>query len=132
MFFLSLTQVSTENKHEVIDSNENPTLENNDDNSVSEKFNEIIDEDIVQNNSFVSNIPRDPSMDSLNEAAMQYNMISIAQINSEDCGVPMSIFDNVCINNVCIKYFFYKYMIYFNVGQFVSAIFLPVLYGHFN
>lgn len=79
--------------------NENPTPENNDDNSVNEKFNEIIDEDIVQNNSFISSIPRDPSMDSLNEAAMQYNMISIAQINSEDCGVPMSIFDNVCINN---------------------------------
>lgn len=131
MFFLSLAQVSTENKDEAIVSNENPTPENNDDNSVSEKFNEIIDEDIVQNNSFVSNIPRDPSMDSLNEAAMQYNMISIAQINSEDCGVPMSIFDNVCINNACIKYF-YKYMIDFNVGQFVSAIFLSVLYGHFN
>lgn len=43
----------------------------------------------------MSNIPRDPSIDSLHEAAMQYNMISIAQINSEDCGVPMSIFDNV-------------------------------------
>lgn len=29
-------------------------------------------------------------------------MISIAQVNSEDCGVPMSIFDNVCVK---IKYF---------------------------
>lgn len=31
---------------------------------------------------------------------MQYNMISIAQINSEECGVPMSIFDNVNIHNL--------------------------------
>lgn len=54
---------------------------------------------MIQSNSFVSHIPRDPSIDSLHEAAMQYNMISIAQINSEDCGVPMSIFDNVCVNN---------------------------------
>lgn len=36
----------------------------------------------------------------MDEAALknQY-MISIAQLSSEECGVPMSIFDNVCIND---------------------------------
>jgi len=101
--FSSATQPSTENKHEVIVSNEQikltPETEDNDHSIVSQKSNEVVDEDIVPNNTFVSNIPRDPSIDSLDEAAMQYNMISIAQINSEDCGVPMSIFDNVRMNN---------------------------------
>jgi len=103
MIFLSpsnATQVSIENKNEVIVSNITPETEDNDHSMVSQKSNEVVDEDIVPNNTFVSNIPRDPSIDSLDEAAMQYNMISIAQINSEDCGVPMSIFDNVRINNL--------------------------------
>jgi len=103
MIFLSLSsasQPSTENKHEVIVSNITPEPEDNDHSIVSQKSNEVVDEDIVPNNTFVSNIPRDPSIDSLDEAAMQYNMISIAQINSEDCGVPMSIFDNVSMNNL--------------------------------
>ncbi|VVC24814.1 Hypothetical protein CINCED_3A021565 [Cinara cedri] len=101
------TQVSIEAEDKVIASDEKPIPENNVENSVCEKFNEIIDDDTIQNNSFVSNIPRDPSMDSLNEAAMQYNMISIAQINSEDCGVPMSIFDN---GNLCQPYSCLSYM----------------------
>jgi len=102
MIFLSPTstsQPSTEKKYEVVISNKSPETENNDSNIISEKSDEVVDEDIVPNNTFVSNIPRDPSIDSLDEAAMQYNMISIAQINSEDCGVPMSIFDNVRMNN---------------------------------
>lgn len=65
---------------------------------MGELVDEVIVNDVVENSTFISNIPRDPSINSLDEAAMQYNMISIAQINSEDCGVPMSIFDNVCIN----------------------------------
>lgn len=103
MIFLSLSsdiRPSTENKHEVIVSNISTETEDNDHSIVSQKSNEVIDEDIVPNNTFVSNIPRDPSIDSLDEAAMQYNMISIAQINSEDCGVPMSIFDNVRLHNL--------------------------------
>lgn len=103
MIFLSLnssTLPSSEDKHEVIVSNITPETEDNDHSIVSQKSNEVVDEDIVPNNTFVSNIPRDPSIDSLDEAAMQYNMISIAQINSEDCGVPMSIFDNVRMNNL--------------------------------
>lgn len=103
MIFLSLNsaiQPSTENKREVIVSNINPETEDDDHSIVSQKSNEVVDEDIVPNSSFVSNIPRDPSIDSLDEAAMQYNMISIAQINSEDCGVPMSIFDNVRMHNL--------------------------------
>lgn len=73
--------------------------ENNVHNTVNQQLNDTFDEDIVQNNAFVSNIPRDPSVDSLDETTMQNNMISIAQINSKDCGVPLSIFDNVLINN---------------------------------
>lgn len=96
----SATQLSTENEHEVIVSNISPETEVNNHSVVSQKSNEVVDEDIIPNNTFVSNIPRDPSIDSLDEAAMQYNMISIAQINSEDCGVPMSIFDNVRMNNL--------------------------------
>lgn len=70
--------------------------------TVGQHVNEIVDENIVQDNSFVSNIPKDSSIDLMDETALknQY-MISIAQINSEDCGVPMSIFDNVCVQ---IKY----------------------------
>lgn len=85
-----------------------PKSEDNGHIPISDKLEEIIyeDNDLIQNNTFVSNIPRDPSIDSLDEAAMQYNMISIAQINSEDCGVPMSIFDNVCLNS-----FYYIFII---------------------
>lgn len=106
----SLTQYSTEEKiekNEVVVPNVCPEFENNDHSTVSQHLNEIVDEDMVQNNTFISNIPKDPSIDSLDEAAMQYNMITIAQISSEDCGVPMSIFDNVFTNyfilqvNIC-------------------------------
>lgn len=96
--FYSLTQCHTEEKiekNEVAVPNVYPELENNVHSTVSQQLNEIVDEDMAQNNTFISNIPRDPSIDSLDEAAMQYNMITIAQVSSEDCGVPMSIFDNV-------------------------------------
>lgn len=106
--FLSLAsqpQSSTEKKDEVVVPIICPKSENNSYISttvsycaVSQKLDDIIDVDMDQNNSINSYIPRDPSIDSMDEAALQYNMISIAQINSEDCGVPMSIFDNVCIN----------------------------------
>lgn len=103
----SATQPSTENKYEVIVPNVSTETEDNDNSIVCQKSNEVVDEDIVPINTFVSNIPRDPSIDSLDEAAMQYNMISIAQINSEDCGVPMSIFDN---GNLCQPYSCLSYM----------------------
>lgn len=109
MIFLSLssaTQPSIENKCEVNVSSVSPETEDYDHIIVSQKSNEVVDEELVPNNTFVSNIPKDPSIDSLDEAAVQYNMISIAQINSEDCGVPMSIFDNVRMNNSI--YFFFK------------------------
>lgn len=109
MIFLSLssaTQLSIENKCEVNVSSVSPETEDYDHIIVSQKSNEVVDEELVPNNTFVSNIPKDPSIDSLDEAAVQYNMISIAQINSEDCGVPMSIFDNVRMNNSI--YFFFK------------------------
>lgn len=94
----SLTQSPTTEQNTVVLPNVIPETDNNDHGTVGQQSIETVDEDIVQNNTFTSNIPRDPSIDSLDEAAMQYNMMSIAQINSEDCGVPMSIFDNV-INN---------------------------------
>lgn len=101
IILFSLTQPLPEKVHETLVQNVYPETEINNHSTVSEKLKEVADEvivdDIVENNTFASNIPRDPSMNSLDEAAMQYNMISIAQINSEDCGVPMSIFDNVCI-----------------------------------
>lgn len=104
----SLSQPLTEKKHETVVQNVNPKTETNNDNTVSEKLEELVDEvivnDVVENSTFISNIPRDPSINSLDEAAMQYNMISIAQINSEDCGVPMSIFDNVFINYLNIHF----------------------------
>lgn len=81
----------TENSPSVFYENDHCTI-------VGQKLNEIVDEDIISNSAFVSNIPRNPSIDSLDEAAMQYYMMSIAQVNSEDCGVPMSIFDNVRMN----------------------------------
>lgn len=96
--FFSFTQYSTEEKfekNEVAVPNVYSEFENNDHSTVNQQLNEIVDEDMTQNNTFISNIPRDPSIDSLDEAAMQYNMITIAQVSSEDCGVPMSIFDNV-------------------------------------
>lgn len=99
--FLSLanaTQLCNEKKNEVVVPSISPETEDNDYSIVSQQSNEVVEEDIVSDNTFVSNIPRDPSIDSLDEAAMQYNMISIAATNSEDCGVPMSIFDNVRIN----------------------------------
>jgi len=63
-------------------------------------LNEIINEDIGQNNDLITNIPKDASIDLMDEAALknQY-MIALAQVNSEDCGLPMSIFDNVLLNN---------------------------------
>ncbi|XP_050433560.1 late secretory pathway protein AVL9 homolog [Adelges cooleyi] len=78
--------------------------------SVSENIllsSDTIDDDMVHVSSFACNIPRDPSIDSLNEAAMQYNMMSIAQINSADCAVPLSIFDN---GNICQPYSCLSYM----------------------
>lgn len=116
IFFPSLTRPPTEEKDkEDIVPNITPILkesENNVHNTVNQQLNDIVDEDIVQNNAFVSNIPRDPSVDSLDETTMQNNMISIAQINSEHCGVPLSIFDNVLINNFKEFYIFlWKYLI---------------------
>jgi hypothetical protein len=99
LFSLTQTTTTTE-QNKVVLSNVIPELDNNDLGTVCQKSIETVDEEIVQNNTFTSNIPRDPSIDSLDEAAMQYNMISIAQINSEECGVPMSIFDNVDIHNL--------------------------------
>jgi len=88
-----------ERDEEDVVTNVDPHLESeNIPSTVNDQLTETVDEDMVQNNAFVSNIPRDPSFDSLDETTMQNNMISIAQINSEDCGVPMSIFDNVLIN----------------------------------
>lgn len=71
--------------------------------SVNQHVNEIVGENIVQDNNFASNIPKDTSIDLMDETALknQY-MISIAQVNSEDCGVPLSIFNNVSVK---IKYF---------------------------
>lgn len=104
-YSLAQSQSSTEEKDEIVATpivcpkSENNSVLNTTVSycAVSQKLDEIIDEDMDQNNSFISYIPRDPSIDSMDEAALQYNMISIAQVNSEDCGVPMSIFDNVCI-----------------------------------
>lgn len=106
----SLTQSPIEKKDIVILPNVCLESKENSHVPISQKLEESIyeDNDIIQNNTFVSNIPRDPSIDSLDEAAMQYNMISIAQINSEECGVPMSIFDNVCLNNLYNLLFFCK------------------------
>lgn len=101
-FFFSSMHTLSENPDICELPNVYPESENNDPIPINQKLDEIIyqDNDLIQNNTFVSNIPRDPSIDSLDEAAMQYNMISIAQISSEDCGVPMSIFDNVCLINL--------------------------------
>lgn len=96
-FLFSLAKSPTTEQNNVVLSNVIPEMDNNDLGTLSQKSIETVDEYMVQNNTYSSNIPRDPSIDSLDEAAMQYNMISIAQINSEDCGVPMSIFDNVYI-----------------------------------
>ncbi|XP_025425138.1 late secretory pathway protein AVL9 homolog [Sipha flava] len=105
---INLTQTTTTTEqNKVVLSNVIPELDNNDLGTVCQKSIETVDEEIVQNNTFTSNIPRDPSIDSLDEAAMQYNMISIAQINSEECGVPMSIFDN---GNLCQPYSCLSYM----------------------
>lgn len=99
-----------EKDEEDIVSNVAPILkesENNVHSTVNQHSNDTVDEDIAQNNAFVSNIPRDPSVDSLDETTMQNNMISIAQINSEHCGVPLSIFDN---GNLCQPYSCLSYM----------------------
>ncbi|XP_050531608.1 late secretory pathway protein AVL9 homolog [Daktulosphaira vitifoliae] len=102
--------ISTEDKEEDISISSQKVKNNGSNNIVSEKSSVIhynTEEDVVNLNSFTSNIPRDPSIDSLSEAAMQYNMISIAQINSANCAVPMSIFDN---GNICQPYSCLSYM----------------------
>lgn len=104
--FLSLTPSSDEGKENIADTHEHSKSEENITHctdTVGQHVNEVVEENIVQDNSFASNIPKDSSIDLMDETALknQY-MISIAQVNSEDCGVPMSIFDNVCVN---IKYF---------------------------
>jgi len=76
---------------------ESETVHNID--TVGQNSNDIINEYDFHNDTFLSNIPKDPSIDLMNEATLKNKyMMSIAQVNSEDCGVPLSIFDNVCKN----------------------------------
>jgi len=106
--FLSPKQPPTEEKDEEdIVPNVAQIFNESENNVYNQQLNDTVDEDKIQNNAFVSNIPRNPSVDSLDETTMQNNMISIAQINSEHCGVPLSIFDNVIINSFKEFYIFF-------------------------
>lgn len=93
-------QSLTEKEDEVFEAIEFPKSEivRNID-TVGQNSNDINNEYDVHDNTFLSNIPKDPSIDLMNEATLKNKyMMSIAQVNSEDCGVPLSIFDNVCKN----------------------------------
>lgn len=104
-FFFSLTQFLDKGNDEVVDPIVFPESEiGHNTDVVDQNSVDVINENNIPNDTFLSNTPKDSNIDFMNEATIKNKyMMSIAQVNSEDCGVPMSIFDNVYIN--LFKYF---------------------------